>query len=517
MRPSLSASAVLVLTATFAIAQDPAAAPEVSEAPPAGPAPVTLSLDEAVAWSLANNLALRARLIDEEIERAKIREVLGAFDPKFFGEFSAGRSEVLFPANFPLDPSNPQSPTVLRIITQKEESGKLDFGVRGVLETGLSYELTFRSDYSKQAEETGLNPIFNNSTTLNLTQPLLRGAWSGYGQAPAELARLTALGARQTFRGAVRDKVREVQSAYFDLVFAIEDLAVKRQSLQVAEQQVQVTEVRVQSGALPRIERTSAESGRAGRRVDVVTAEARAVEAEDRLRRLILAFDRPSDWDQRLTPSERATEAYVELKSIDDVVSMAERSEPDLLRAHLAAAQAEIVLGQRENERQPRFDLVGTASVVGLDDDFGRAHRLAYSQHRGAASFGVGVSLEIPVGNRAAAARVAQGELALKKARVDLQDARTELVFQIRNQFRNIDVARRSIAARKEATRLAAEQLENERLKLELKTSTTYQVFEVEDVLNQRRTEEIRAVLDYRFALLDLSRVTALPLSELTR
>jgi outer membrane protein TolC len=332
-----------------------------------------------------------------------------------------------------------------------------------------------------------------------------------------ELARLSTLGMHQTWRRSVRDKVREVQGAYLDLVFALADLQVQRQSLDLAEQQVRLTQVRVESGALPRIEITSAESGRAGRRVDVVTAESRAVESEDRLRRLILAFDSPSEWQVRLIPTEMPVERYVEVKEVEQILVLAERSEPDLLRAHLAAAQAEIVLGQRQSEREVRLDLRGSAEFTGLDDEFWDAHRLAFSQGRGAASWRLGLSLEVPLGNRTTSARVAQSELALRKARINLQDARTEMVFRVRSALRNIEVARRTIAARKEASRLAAEQLENERLRLELKTSTNFQVFQVEDQLNRRRTEEIRALLDYRLACLELSRVTALPLDDLLK
>ena len=54
-----------------------------------------------------------------------------------------------------------------------------------------------------------------------------------------------------------------------------------------------------------------------------------------------------------------------------------------------------------------------------------------------------------------------------------------------------------------------------ERLKLNLRTSTNFQVFEIEEDLSQRETELIRSELDYQLAILELVRVTGVRLSEL--
>jgi outer membrane protein TolC len=490
------------------------------ESPPAGVVdpggPVLeLSLEEAMGLSIRNNLALRSSLLDEEIERRRIEEALGVFDPTFFADVRTGRREVLFASNFPRDPADPTSPTVTRIISQTSDVAGASMGVRGVLETGLSYDLTFNTDYEFRSGSDGLNPIYTSTTSINFTQPLLREAWGSYLDAPVETARIRALESREAYRIAERDKLREVQDSYYDLVFALADLEVRQQSLALAEEQVALTRTRVETGALAEIEITSAEAAAAQRRAELVTAEAAALEAEDRLRRQLFTFDRDADWRVRIRPTEQVEESYRDPLPVEEITRLAERAHPELLQAHLMVARARVDVRQRESERKPRLDLTASATISSLSNTPDQAFRQSMSEDDGAASWEVGLQFEYPIGNRAALARLAQSELGLRKATLELQEARTEMIFRVRTALRNIQVAQRSIAARKVAERLAREQLENERLRLELKRSTNFQVFQVQDDLDQRRTDLIRAILDYRLALLELSRATGLSLDHL--
>lgn len=479
------------------------------------PAPtLALSLEEAVELALRNNLELRSAWLEEQVLRARIMQALGEFDPALFAELSGGRQESLFAGSFPVDPSDPTSGTVTRILSARHDRMNLAMGVRGLLETGMSYELTFTTDYDFDQQGSEINPIFTNSTRLTFTQPLLRSAWPDYQLAPVRLARIGTRRAHQTYRGVERDKIKEIQEVYFELVFAKADLEVKRRSLELAERQVALTRVQVETGTLPRVEITAAESARAGRQAEVVTAQAAVVAAEDRLRRLILGFDDESDWELRLVPTEGAEVEQPQLLELQEILARAEAVEPSLLEARLAVEEAEVAVQQRSREALPRLDLGGSVAAVGLDEDAIRGHRLAF-EREGALSWNLELGFEYPLGNRAAEARVAEAELALRQARVDLRNARIELAFQVRRTLRDIRVARRSIEARGEAVRLAAEQLQNERVRLELRTTTNFQVFQVEEQLSQRRSERIQAQIDYRLALLELVRVTSLPLGLL--
>ncbi|MEZ6194920.1 MAG: hypothetical protein R3F20_04200 [Planctomycetota bacterium] len=103
----LSLCAALTLRAQDAPV--PAPAPTAVPAGVAAEAPrrLQLSLDEAVRLATLNNSALRARYFDHLVERARIEEAKGEFDPTFFAEASTGKNEVVFPQIFPTGGTNP--------------------------------------------------------------------------------------------------------------------------------------------------------------------------------------------------------------------------------------------------------------------------------------------------------------------------------------------------------------------------------------------------------------------------
>jgi outer membrane protein TolC len=260
---------------------------------------------------------------------------------------------------------------------------------------------------------------------------------------------------------------------------------------------------------------TSAESARAFRRSELVTAEAEVIAAADRLRREIFAFQSAEDWTVAIEPTEDIEERDVALRPLDEIVALALKSEPRVLRGELEVARARKELEQRCSERKPRLDAVGSIDFVSLGDDGFQNYADLYNRSRDAMSFSVGLAFEYPLGNRSASARAAAAQLRVSRASIVLRDLQIEVNSEVRNALRNISVAERAIGARSEAVRLADQQVEVEKAKFDVQASTNFEVFEVEDQRNQRRIELVRALIAHRLAILDLPRVTGAPLSEL--
>jgi outer membrane protein TolC len=473
-----------------------------------------LSLDDASALAVRNNLALKAALIDEQIAQTRVCQELGAFDPTFHAAANGGNREQLFAGVFP-DPSNPTvSQTV--VINNPEDVGDAEFGLRGRLTTGATYDLTLGTDYRYQQTGGAINPIFTTVNRLQITQPLLQGAWESYQCAPVDIARNLSRQFHQIYVASKLGKIREVQVAYFELVAARENLLVRQRSLEVADQLVEINRVKVDTGALPPIEMTSAQSARAFRWSEVVTAEAEVIAASDRLRRQIFAFESASDWTVKIEPTENIDEQSWTLLPLEEIIAIGLRTEPRILRARLEVARVKRELSQRCSEREPRLDAVGSVDFVALGDEGFGTYADLYNRADDALSYSVGLRFEYPIGNRFASARVAEARLRVNRACVDLRNLEIEVNSEVRNSLRNIDVAARAIKARQEAVRLADEQVEVERAKFDVQASTNFQVFEIEDQRNQRRIELVRALIAHRLALLDLPRVTGAPLSELT-
>lgn len=505
---------LLALLGTSAPSQD--TRQETVESTPSLPiaAPsLRLSLLDATALAVRNNLSLRAALIDEQIAETRVRQRLAAFDPTFYSAVNAGKQEQLFAGLFP-DPNNPGTSEAI-IVNTKEDVADGALGLRGTLATGATYDLSFNTNYEYFQTGSAINPVFTTSSRLRVTQPLLRAAWSQYQCAPIVVARNLQRQTQQAYRASTLAKIREVEQAYFDLVAARENRAVRERSLAVADQLVEINRVKVDTGALPPIEMTSAESARAFRRSELVTAEAEVLTAADRLRREIFSFQSASDWTVVIEPTENIEEVATDLLPLDTIVGIAMKSEPRIIRARLEVARLQTELDQRLSERKPQLDAVGTVEFVGLSDDGLESYADLYNRAKDALSLTAGLAFEYPLGNRFANARVAEARLEVTKACVVLRNVEIEVNSQVRNALRNLDVSARAIRARREAVKLADQQVDVERAKFDVQASTNFQVFEVEDQRNQRRIELVRALIAHRLSLLDLPRVTGAPLTDL--
>ena len=85
---------------------------------------------------------------------------------------------------------------------------------------------------------------------------------------------------------------RNVKNAYWDLVYAINNLAVQRQSLQLAQQSFRDNRARVEIGTMAPLDIVQAEAEVAQREEGVILAEAAISRAEDRAARADLQSDR---------------------------------------------------------------------------------------------------------------------------------------------------------------------------------------------------------------------------------
>jgi outer membrane protein TolC len=239
------------------------------------------------------------------------------------------------------------------------------------------------------------------------------------------------------------------------------------------------------------------------------------VEAEDRLRKEIFAFDSVSDWTTSIAPTDPLEPPDVPLKALKDLVEIALRREPNVLAARLSVERLQVDVERRLSERGPKLDAFGNISANAIDEDDGiAAWEDAFDRATNALSWRGGLQFEMTLGNRAAKARLAEAELTVQKVAHAVARARDRRGLrrpQRRPQHRNGAAHRRTsrgAPARRGTTRERTTKLENQ-------ASTNLAVFQVEDQLNLRRTELVRAYLDARLALLDLPRVTGAPIEEL--
>jgi outer membrane protein TolC len=464
-------------------------------APAEGQDTLPVSLADCVRMALESNLDIRVGAIAPGIERERVREAAGEFDQLLTFRSRGGKAKA--PASTDFETSE--------VISTRRFS--LDVATTRKIVTGASATLGFTTDRTSTNSFFSLRgPSWSSALYFTVTQPLLRGAWSGYNRSRIELARRQRDKARDDLDVTVQAVIARVEAAYWDLVFAASDLEVKRTSLRVAEEFLETTRRRIAAQKATRVQETQALAGVETRRLDLIAAENALGNAEDALRSLIAPTvdGRDAAGGARPVPTDAVGTGTETVLAADDAIAAALDRHPALRAAARGLEARDIAIRQAKSETLPKLDVFGTAYVRGLDDDLSSSVDPLYDGEF--FEWEVGLSLEVPIGNRVARSRLARARLERLREGARVDRLRNDVVVAVRMSVRAVRSARQSIAAAERAARLAAEQLENEQLRLAAGVSTPFEVLQMEEDLSGARSREIRARTLYRIALAEYHR-----------
>src|SRR5439155_122035 len=171
------------------------------------------------------------------------------------------------------------------------------------------------------------------------------------------------------------DLVAQAQRAYWDLVFAAEDIKVKQRSMDLAQKTLSDNEIQVRIGTLAPIDVVQAESEVANRRVQYVTSTYTEVQTQDQVKKLITSQGDPGLILAKLIPSQVVPKPQPsDVPPIEQAIKIALENRPeikqlqlevrnaltqvDMNRARIEAATKASELSERRLEaEQKKFDL----------------------------------------------------------------------------------------------------------------------------------------------------------------
>ena len=467
---------------------------------------LSLSVEDAVKLATTFNSGLKVAYYNHLIEKTRVSESEARFEPQLTVGANSGTTEVIFPQIFPTGNINPDgSPEFFQtIVNDRTEVANWNVGVNGIFPTGATYQLQIATDYRDRAGGGLINPSFQTTTSATLTQPILRNAWLQYNYAAVRLARYAEAESRQRYRFDLLNMIASVYDAYWNYVFAIQDLQVKRRSYDVARKLLDINKVKVETGVFAPIEIASAEAGVASRVTDVLLAENTIRDNADTLRRFIMPFKTFDDWNVELLPLDAATNVTYVLPTLEECLTTALDERPDLTEARIELRRREINVAVADNETLPQLDLNGSVSWTGLSDQYDESFVESFGGE-GAETWNVGFSLEVPLGNRAARSRLARSRLERDQSLMSYRDLQLSAVECVRKAYRDVLISEKTILSQKKTLELRREELRNEQIKLDNKVSTNFQVLEVESDLASEESRFIRALVSYRISLANLA------------
>jgi outer membrane protein TolC len=466
-----------------------ATASQTPAVPQAGAMP--LSIRESIVLALKNNLDIQVEGFNPKINEQALIGQKAVFDPSAFLEATRSDNRV---------------PGVVTFFGSGRVSSDLwdyNAGLRQTIPTGGTYELRFNNEYfnsSTSLGSTGSGKTFSSRFGLTLTQPLLRNFGFEANETNIRIATNNQSISKEQLRLRVSNVVTLVQTSYFDLIFAIQNLDVARQSLKLAQDLVALNKARVRAGVAAPVEVTQAEAQQAARVQDVINGEKAVQDAGDTLK-VVMNLPISGSWAQEIQPTDTPTSAVTSI-NLDQSVQKALENRYEYKSAKLDIDNKDLSVRLTRNQLLPDLALTGSVFSNGGDQTYGGDISTMGSGHF--LSYSVGVILTVPLGNRAAQSSYIQSKLTLDQAKTSLKNLELQIVQQVRAAVRTVETNARRIDANRSARVLAEEQLRVEQRRLEAGVSTTFNVLQFQRDLSAAQANEIQAITDYNKSLATL-------------
>ena len=459
---------------------------------------IELSLKQAIALTLQNVLDLDVASYNLEESKFGIQSAKGAFDP--YVELDLGASDT-------------QNATASRLQSSDTKSANGNFTFAGLLPYGTTYALGWTNRRLDEAIPgfTTINPVYLSGLSASFTQPLLRNFGSTVNERLVVQARFTRDSSAYDFVRAVQSAINLSENAYWDLVYAVENLIAKQEALDRAKDLNRITQIKIDVGALAPIDIVQTEVTIAQREQDIITAEGLIGDAQDRLRRLLNVQSQP-DWSRPIVPMDRPTRDSLREVFQADVEAGFKRAletRPEVKQALLSIESKKVTLAYTKNQLKPRLDLSGSYGFNGLgaqallQNADGTLTQLNYGDglqdlvHRTYPAWTLGLTFVVPIGNNVARGNDAVANADLELARTNFAITKANLNVEVRAAARAIDIGYRSVAAATKARELAERNLDAEKKKFENGMSTTFQVAQVANDLTTAVTAELQAIATY--------------------
>lgn len=469
---------------------------------------VTLPLRLALEIALERNLDIQIEKIRVPIAEEVIIEKEARFDPALFGEATNRRFEQ--------QTSSALSGTP--IFKENEQHGRV--GTRKLFRFGLEAESYFEnSRYRANSSFEGLDPQYKNFLVLTVRQPLLQDFGPKVNTTDINVAKNDREIIKNIFLLQVMETLNQVEQTYYDLSGMNETLQLRRESLRLAEKLLSDNRKRFDAGLTHIGEVQEAETAVASREEEVISAHQTMKDVTNIFKNVLQV--RP---ESPLYPLMIQTEGFFpsekEIPSYEESFREALTRRPDYLQKKIEVESREVILKFNKNHLLPRLDLVGTFGLNGLS---GEAQTITFAGQSARNPFGggyadswehllegdgyewnIGLTIEIPLGNRADRSRYQQSRLDKERAIMEVKNLEDKIDLEIKVALEDIKGSRDRIEVAERFVSLAAKTLSQEEERMKAGLSDTFRVLNFQEDLMDAKIRKVRALVDYQKALAQL-------------
>lgn len=445
-----------------------------------------LSIEGATMRALSTNRDLAVQRYEPVIAGTFEAIERGVFDPELFAELRLRRE---------------RASQVARATGERFDVSGTTFegaaGLRQRLPTGTTLEAIVEHDY----DESNRTPRQQGTRLgLTITQSLLRGFGPAVNLATVRQAKLEFDASVHELKAFAEVLAMDTEIAYWTYAFATQEIEIYEESLALAEKQARDTRDRIEVGALAPIDAAATEAELARRKQGLIDARSRRDDAELRLARLVgeserLNVDLVATSDPRL--------ASTPLDDVDERVQLALESRPDLKEAELRLAQQRLETVITRNGILPRLDVFVALGKTGFDSStFGSVEALS----EGTYDVVAGLDFSDFIGHRATQGIDRAARATRRQAEAAIANLRQLIAMDVRVAAIEVERAGAQIAASAVTRKFQEQAVVAEQERFDVGAGTALLVASAQRDLLSSRIDEVRAIVDYRIALVRLYR-----------
>jgi outer membrane protein len=485
-----------------------------------GEVPVTIN--DVINMMIDNNLDIRSNRLSPRSSYWQSLVFYRALQPSLRFNFNRSRNTTL---------SNSQLNGTVPDVTQMRTNYGINFSQQLALGTSVTVDATMQ-----RVESTSNLNLYNPSYGTQLTYTVGQHLLQNRGRLP---------NTRQIIIGQNNEKISEIafeiqltnlimqaQKAYWDLVFAGQDLGVKQRSLDLAQRTLEENKMKVEIGTLAPIDVVQTQADVAARREQLVVSTSSLTTAEDQIKKMTSSDKDPAMFLIKLRALDAPKQPEsVQLPALEEAIKIALENRPEMRQAGLDLANKDIDVQYTRNQKLPVLDVTasynqngtggtkylrgnvigGAATTVvpgGVGGSFGQLFGYNYT------GYSMGFSFILPLNNKAAEADYerALNEQRLSKSKIDV--TAQQIALEVRNAVTQVEMNRARIETAKTTRELAQQKMEAEQAKFGLGTSTLRFVLEEQRNVAQAESNELQAEVNFTKSLVDLDKSMGLTLSR---
>ncbi|MHC4975852.1 MAG: TolC family protein [Planctomycetota bacterium] len=451
----------------------------------------SLSIEQARALALENNLDLRVALINPTIAQTSVSEEEAAFEAVLSADLRQTETD---------------QPTSVSTVGSQIENTRFTSGVTIPTRTGGSVNVNFLSARTETNNPfSTLNPAADADVGVSITQPLLRNAGRRSTTHALRVASLNSEIEQTRTKLEVIRQLSSVDRAYWLLYAAQQELDVRQQQYELAMSQLERAQRRVDAGADSEIEVIRAEEGVAQRLEAIINAQENVLTQQRELKRIVNTPDMPMESRTAIRPASDPDPVVYQLEE-DTLIAAALANRMELLELELQLAIDTSSIDFQRNQSLMKLDLTGQYNRNGLSDVVGDSISNIHDDNF--EDWSLALDAELPIGNQAAESRLDRAVIS-RLQRIATRASRHQTITQeVLDAIVSLEAGWRRVMAAQQSAILAARTLDAEQRQYDVGRRTSTDVLDAATRLADAQSSEIRAIANYQIAQVDLAVAT---------